>query len=84
MELTFPAAHRGRLNVLVNEHGPRVAAIDNRRRLQVVEVLFVDVDGVVLEDAKLDTLFREKRERRSEAIPIFHVNLSLTSPIRGT
>lgn len=56
VELTFPATHRGRLDILVNEHRSWVAAIDNGCRLQVVKVLLVDVDSVVLEDAKLDTL----------------------------
>jgi hypothetical protein len=55
-------AHRRRFDVLIDEHRARVTPVDDRCRLESVEVLLVDVDGVVLMDGGLDSLYDEEQE----------------------
>lgn len=54
-------AHRRLFDVFVDEHRSCVTPIDNRSRLKPLKILLVDVDGVVLMDGILDSLYDDTK-----------------------
>jgi hypothetical protein len=43
-----------------------VASVNDRSRFQIIEIFFVNIDSVVLENARLDSLGKDEGEGKGE------------------